>query len=161
MVNGNAFAYQKVQINTEITPQKLILMLYEGAIKRIKMAREGAKRNDPKQRGENIGKAIAIISKLNASLDPDIKTDEIIFLRNLYIAMMQELAKVSVTNNIKTLDRAEGYIMELKRIWETTVLNKPQESQENSESEEISRPAPTYGTGGYGQGSTLRTSIAV
>lgn len=124
MVHGNALnSYQKAQVYDEIDPNKLILMLYEGAIKRIALAREGLKKADPKVRGENLGKAIAIIAELNASLDSNIKTEEINFLRDLYAAMLIELPKVSVSKDIETLNRTEKYLAELKRIWETTVMN--------------------------------------
>lgn len=127
MVHGNAVlnSYQKAQMYDEIDPNKLILMLYEGAIKRIKLAREGMENEDPKQRGENLGKAIAIISELNACIDKDIQTEEINFLRSLYAKMLVELPKVSVTNDIKTLERTEKYLKELKNIWVTTVMNLP------------------------------------
>ena len=123
MVYNALSSYQKVQVSSEINPQKLILMLYEGAIKRITFAREGVINKSPKQRGENLSKAIAIISELNASLR-NIEDEQIAFLRSLYVAMMQELAKVSVTNDIQTLDRAIKYLVELKRIWETSVMGQ-------------------------------------
>jgi len=121
MVYNALSSYQKVQISSEINPQKLILMLYDGAIKRINFAREGVINKDPKQRGENLSKAIAIISELNASLR-NIEGEDIAFLRSLFLAMMQELCKVSLTNDIQTLDRATKYLMKLKRIWETSVM---------------------------------------
>ncbi|MDM8537632.1 flagellar export chaperone FliS [Desulfobacterales bacterium HSG17] len=133
MVYGNALnSYQKAQIYDEMDPKKLILMLYDGAIKRITLAREGIKNGDVQQRGENLGKAIAIIAELNASLDENIKTEEIVFLRGLYAAMLTELPKVSLNEDITILDRAEKYIKELKKIWETTVINKTDKTDNNS-----------------------------
>ena len=123
MVYNALNSYQKVQVSSEINPQKLILMLYDGAIKRITFAKEGVINNSPKQRGENLSKAIAIISELNASLH-NIEDEQIDFLKSLYIAIMQELAKVSITNDITTLDRAIKYLTELKRIWETSVMGQ-------------------------------------
>ncbi len=117
-------SYQKAQVYDEIDPKKLILMLYEGAIKRIKLSRKGLQENDPCMRGENLGKAIAIISELNASLDTSVKSEEIEFLSGLYNAMLIELPKVAVTKDVVILDRTEKYLTELKRIWETTVMKK-------------------------------------
>ena len=161
MVYNNALnSYQRVQVSSEIDPQKLILMLYEGAIKRINLAKEGVKINDPKMRGENTGKAIAIISELNASLDNDMMTKEILFLRNLYITMMHELAKVAITNDIQTLDRANKYLMELKRIWETSVMGakntqKPGTGQQKPGGTQTQAGYPGYEKHGH------RTSIAI
>jgi flagellar protein FliS len=129
MYRSNALnSYKKAQINEEIEPYKLIHMLYEGAIKKINLAIIGLKNNDPKIRGENIGKAIAIISELNASLDENIKGEEITFLKSLYSTMLIELPKVSLTGDIKTLERTKRYIEELKKIWETTVMTVKPES---------------------------------
>ncbi len=132
MVDNTALnSYHKAQVYEEMDPNKLIHMLYEGAIKRIRLAMEGVKNNDPRQRGENIGKAIAIISELNASLDEDVQTEEINFLRSLYSKMMVELPKVSVNGDIETLIRTEKYLAELKRIWEVTVMNQNTNHKEN------------------------------
>ena len=129
MVHQNAVdSYQKAQVYDEINPNKLILMLYEGAIKRVNLAREGIKKDNPQQRGENIGKAIAIISELNACLDAEVKTEEVNFLRDLYMAMLVELPKVSLNKDISILDRTEKYLLELKRIWETSVMGGRQQS---------------------------------
>lgn len=142
MVHQNAVnSYQKAQVYDEINPNKLILMLYDGAIKRVNLARAGIKKNDPQQRGENLGKAIAIISELNASLDADIRTEEINFLRSLYGAMLVELPKVSVNDDVTILDRTEKYLRELKRIWETTVMKAEREAI---------RAVPPKAKGGYG-----------
>ncbi|MBU1340939.1 MAG: flagellar export chaperone FliS [Proteobacteria bacterium] len=131
MVHGNALnSYHKAQVYDEMDPKKLILMLYEGAIKRIVLAREGIRNKDPKQRGENLGKAIAIIAELNACLDENIKTEEINFLRGLYAAMLTELPKVSVNEDIGILDRAEKYLTELKRIWVTSVMDTTNGTQQ-------------------------------
>ncbi len=159
MVHGNAInSYHKAQVYDEMDPQKLILMLYEGAIKRIVLAREGIKRSDPKLRGENLGKAIAIIAELNASLDENIKTEEINFLRGLYAAMLAELPKVSITEDIKTLDRAEKYLNELKRIWVENVMNNKNKSQAAKQP----RPADTQARQYPGQAMAChKSSIAI
>ncbi len=161
MVYSNALnSYQKAQVSCDISPEKLIHMLYEGAIKRINLAKEGLRRDDPRQRGENIGKAIAIISELNASLDKDIQTDEINFLRSLYMTMMNELANVSVTKNMETLELAGKYLMELKRIWETTVMTvKNKTAHAPVKNVKTGGASPAYPT--YGGNLTKRTSIAV
>ena len=161
MVYGNALqSYRKAQVSGEADPQKLILMLYDAAIKRLHLAKDGLEKDDPKLRGENIGKAIAIISELNASLDEDIKTDEINFLRGLYMTMMTELAKVSINKEIKTIERSIKYLSELKRIWETTVMKRT----DSSKSKETTPPQqhtaqPQYPA--YGNTTARAHSIAV
>ncbi len=162
MVHNSAAlnSYQKAQLYDEIDPNKLILMLYEGAIKRIKLAKQGIKNKDPKLRGENLGKAIAIISELNASLDTRGNTEEILFLKSLYQTMLVELPKVSVTNDIVTLDRADKYLAELKKIWETTVMNTEKIQKIHQKNAGVP-DTPKDSTGYYAHPAQQRHSFAV
>ncbi|MCP4118201.1 MAG: flagellar export chaperone FliS [Desulfobacteraceae bacterium] len=105
-------------------PKQLILLLYKGAIKRIRLAREGIEEGNIKKRGENLSKAIAIISELNASVDPKANDDVSQFLINLYTAILVELPKVSLDNDTEILDRTEAYILKLTEIWENEVMTK-------------------------------------
>jgi len=106
--------------------KKLILMLYDGAIKHLRLAKDGIKENNIPKRGENLGRAISIISELNASLDPGIRDDAIDFLRGLYAAILTELPKVSLSNDIDILRRTETYIEQLRRVWKDSVMAKPE-----------------------------------
>lgn len=159
MVYNALSSYQKVQISSEINPQKLILMLYDGAIKRISFAREGVINKDPKQRGENLSKAIAIISELNASLQ-NIEDEGIFFLRSLFLAMMQELCKVSVTNDIQTLDRTTKYLMELKRILETSVMGRENTAPHANSKTALKKEVSSMSYSGY-ENHGQKTSIAI
>jgi flagellar protein FliS len=117
------------QVNTYLsnhyegmTPEQLILLLYKGALDRIELTRQGIKENDLQKRGENLSKVIAIVSELNAAVDPEMMDEGTRFLRGLYAAILAELPKVSVTNDIKILDRTTAYITRLKEIWEKDVM---------------------------------------
>jgi flagellar protein FliS len=109
-------------------PKQLILMLYNGALSRLKRTREGIEENDIKKRGENLSKVIAIISELNASIDSTINDESTQFLRGLYTAILTELPKIAINNDLKTLALAETYISKLKEIWETQVMAKKKTS---------------------------------
>jgi flagellar protein FliS len=54
-----------------------------------------------------------------------------VFLRGLYTAILTELPKIALNNDIKILDRAESYIQELKGIWEKDVMGKKSSNQQN------------------------------
>lgn len=149
-------------------PQKLVLMLYDGAIKHIRLAKEGIKENNVPKRGENIGRAIAIISELNASLDPDIRDDAIDFLRGLYAAILAELPKVSISNDMEILRRTETYMEQLRGVWKTSVMAKPEKKNPEKEKPEASSslydaPVPVQKTGygpsisAYETGKSIRT----
>ncbi len=111
------------------TPEQLIQMLYKGALRNINLARQGIDENNPKKRGEHLGKTIAIISELYTSLDTKVKDESIQFLRELYSNMLSELPKVSLTNDPKALDLTYSYIKQLNKIWEDKVLNNHDNQQ--------------------------------
>lgn len=105
-------------------PKQLILLLYKGAISRLNLAMEGIEEKNIKKRGENLGKVIAIVSELNASLDPNMRDESTEFLRGLYESILIELSRVSLTNDIEILKRSKKYISRLKEIWEQEVMAK-------------------------------------
>lgn len=122
-------AYQQVNqyLNhhyESMNPEQLILLLYNGALSRLRLTREGIKEDDVKKKGENLSKAIAIISELNASVDSKMEDESTQFLRGLYAAILAELPKITFNNDLKTLNRTEKYISELKKIWEKDVMAK-------------------------------------
>lgn len=144
------------QVNTYLTnhyegmtPEQLILMLYNGALDRIEKTRQGIKEKNIQKRGENLSKVIAIISELNASVDPKMNDESTRFLRGLYTAILAELPKVSMTNDIVILNRTESYIKKLKQIWVTDVMGS---NAGISKKQTIKRRSlstiPAYGGGG-------------
>lgn len=106
-------------------PEQLILMLYNGALDRLNKVKEGIRDNDIRKRGENLSSAIAIISELNASLDPNMTDEGTEFLRGLYTAILTELPKVSLSDDLETVQKSEKYIRKLKDIWINTVMKQP------------------------------------
>ena len=107
-------AYQQVQSYLSnhyegMAPEQLILLLFEGALKSLKLAREGIKEKNIQKKGENLSKAIAIISELNASVDSQMNDESTQFLRSLYTAILEELPKVTLNNDIPTLNTVEGW----------------------------------------------------
>ncbi|OCC14162.1 Flagellar biosynthesis protein FliS [Dissulfuribacter thermophilus] len=130
MYNKAILNYKRTQIVTNHSPEQLILLLYEGAVQALKKAREGVEEQDVRKRGEGLGKAISIIGELNASLDMEAGGETAAFLRGLYLSILTELPKVNLTNDLRTLDIAIGYIEELKKLWKERVMNKEDSSSE-------------------------------
>ncbi len=130
-------------------PEKLIHMLYKGALQHLSYAREGVIEKNPKKRGEHLSKVISIISELNTSLDPEMNDESTQFLRGLYASILAELPKVSISNEIKTIDIAYSYVEKLNEIWETRVLN-------NSENKSGVSKTNLSAHGGYNSGNVSK-----
>lgn len=114
--------YSRMGSEAEIHPVKLIHMLYERVLLHLTIAEEGVLQMDPGKRGENIGKAIAIITELNSALSSDDESEAVQFLRGLYTAVLLELPKVSLTNDIQILRQSVKYMQQLKEIWQQTAM---------------------------------------
>ena len=118
-------AYRRVATQEQnIPPEKLIYLLYERVLKHLRWAGEGIDEQNPQKRGENLGKAIAIVAELNASLDMETAGEAAVFLRGLYAAILVELPKVSVSNDLEVIKRASRYLQKLKDIWEQTAMQE-------------------------------------
>ncbi|MBU0970068.1 MAG: flagellar export chaperone FliS [Proteobacteria bacterium] len=156
------------QVNTYLSnhydgmePEQLILLLYKGALDRLRLTREGIQEKNIKKRGENLSKVIAIISELNASVDPKMQDESTLFLRGLYSAILAELPKVSLTNNLQILDRTEAYIKKLHDIWETDVMGKSTKGSKAGVANPIKRNSRPAAVSGYGSAGTTQRFSAI
>ena len=118
-------AYLQAKVQPETDPKRLILMLYEGALEDLRLAKEGIEQQNARKRGEHLSRAVAIVSTLLTSLDSNVTDEPIAFLRELYQAMLIELGKVAVTHDVNTLDLAFRYLERLKHIWAHDVMGLP------------------------------------
>lgn len=117
-------AYFQAQASAKIHPAKLIHMMYERLLLNLTCACEGLEENDIKKRGENLSKAIAIITELNCCLRPEDESEPAQFLRGIYAAMLIELGKVAVTKDATVIRQAHKYVSRLKEIWEETAMQE-------------------------------------
>ncbi|MBU1406099.1 MAG: flagellar export chaperone FliS [Proteobacteria bacterium] len=117
-------AYRTTEKQGEISPVKLIHMLYERVLVHLALAEEGIREQAPKKRGENLGKAIAIITELQASIKSEDHSEAARFLRGLYGAILAELPRVSISQDVKVLRQARSYLERLKQIWEETAMRE-------------------------------------
>nr|MBF0223460.1 flagellar protein FliS [Desulfobulbaceae bacterium] len=117
-------AYQKSEAKTEIHQVKLIHLMYERVLPHLELVEQGLLQKDVKLRGENLSKAIALISELNAAIKNDDNSEAAEFLKGLYSAILVELPKVGISQNVETVRQASRYIQKLKSVWEETALKE-------------------------------------
>jgi flagellar protein FliS len=119
--NG-ANAYSKVAMETGVTaasPHKLILMLFEGALKAIATAQEQMKSGDIAGKGLSISKASTIIEEgLRASLDKKVGGDIAVNLDALYAYMNSQLMLAHLQNDVAKLEDVQELLRDLKGAWE-------------------------------------------
>lgn len=117
-------AYRQSESQGKIHPVKLIHMMYERLLDHLAIAEEGVLEGDLQKRGESLGKAIAILSELNVSIRDDDNSEAAQFLSGLYGAILAELPKVAVDNDVDILRQSRAYIQSLKGLWEQTAMKE-------------------------------------
>lgn len=114
--------YQKTQVTTA-SREKVLLMLYEGAIRFTKQARAAMKQNKIAEKGKYISKSTAILSELMATLDFKAGGQLAVDLENLYVFMIDKLIEANINNDVAALDTVEQLLMTLYEAWKDVVEN--------------------------------------
>lgn len=101
MKNG----YQKYKTTSiqSASREKLLLMMYEGAIKFTKLSLQAIEEKKIADRGINIGRAYDIIMELNNTLDHKVGGDISKNLEQLYMFMTEQLTKANLSGDPKPL----------------------------------------------------------
>lgn len=115
--------YTNVGLESSVSgadPHKLILMLYQGAILAIALAKNQIRRNEIAAKGASISKAIMIIDEgLKASLDQNVGGGLAQNLSALYDYMNQRLLIANLKNDIRVLDEVSNLLTDLRGAWES------------------------------------------
>jgi flagellar protein FliS len=114
-MNGIA-AYQQNAVTTQ-SRGKVVVMLYEGAVRFLKKAIEAMGNQDNEQKNLYLNKACDIILELNVSLDMEVGGEIAQNLRNLYMFMIRHLNAAHVENSPRPLEEVIGLLEELNEGW--------------------------------------------
>lgn len=115
--------YKSTQI-TSASREKLLLMMYEGAIKFTKLAIKAADEKKVAERCENIGRAFDIVLELNNTLDHKVGGEISAKLEQLYMYMTEQYTKANMSGtsdplkiNLKLLETLyEGWVGAIEKI---------------------------------------------
>lgn len=113
----NAFQKYKSTSVTSASKEKILLMLYEGAIKFTKRAIVACDEKNIAERGINIGKAFDIVMELNNTLDHKIGGDISKNLEQLYMFLTDQYTKANITGNVTHLKDALNILTTLQDAW--------------------------------------------
>ncbi len=122
MYNNPYQAYQKTQVMTS-RPDKVLLLLYEGAIRFTKLAAQKTREKNLAEKGKYISKALAIISELMNTLDHENGGALAADLENLYMFMMDRLIDANVKNSAEDCDAVEKLLTTLYGAWKDVIEN--------------------------------------
>ncbi len=118
MVYGAANAYKQNSVMTA-TPEELTLMLYDGAIKFMNIAKLNMENKNVEKSHYYLTRAQDIVDELNYSLDMnyEISND----LRDLYSFVSSKLVDANIYKDTKHLDDAVEIIGDMKDTWKEVI----------------------------------------
>ncbi len=121
----NAYGqYQQNQI-LSASPEQILIMLYDGAIRFTRQAMYGLEEENLAIFHHGIQKTLAIISEFSNSLDHEIGGEIAVNLDSLYTFMIRQLTLANLHKNIENLQVVERLLVDLRATWEEAVeLNK-------------------------------------
>ena len=105
--------YRSVIANTTESKEEILLMLYEGALTSVRIARRGIEEKNPKLKGENISKVLAILTELDCALDREKGGELAENLAGIYRYLMNRLTVVNIKNDPEPLEEVERLLGEL------------------------------------------------
>lgn len=114
--------YQKTQVTTA-SREKILLMLYEGAIRFTKHAHAAMLEKKIAEKGKYISKATAILSELMATLDFKAGGQLAAELENLYVFMIDKLIEGNIHNDPECLKAVENILRTLYVAWQDVIEN--------------------------------------
>jgi flagellar protein FliS len=122
MVEQAAQKYARLEVETGVaaaSPQRLIVMLYDGAVRSLLAAKAAFAAGDVAGRGARISKAISIIDEgLRPAVDPTAGGEIAQNLLRLYEYIVNRLLLANLKSDAASLDEAIALLSELKGAWE-------------------------------------------
>jgi len=118
MYNNTSNAFAIYQENNVMTAgrEKLLLMLYDGAIKFLRFSRVAIDENNIEKAHNYIVKAENIITELMVTLNMDIEISKSLYA--LYDYMKFRLAEANARKDKAMIDEVVGMLSELRETWE-------------------------------------------
>ena len=118
MVHQGIRQYQQTTICSQ-SPEQLIVMLYEGALRFLESARAAALNGDLPEMGRQVGRAQRIVLELQCSLDHAVGGELAGNLDALYGFVLQELTALRLDAQTRHIDDCSRVLLPLLATWRT------------------------------------------
>jgi len=118
MTNEALNAYKRNTVLTA-TPEELTLMLYEGAIRFMNIAKYSIENKDYEKAHSSLIRAQDIIMELNTTLNMDYEISH--NLRKLYNFIYERLVDANIRKDIKAIDDALEITSDMRDTWKEVI----------------------------------------
>ncbi len=117
-INNPYQSYQQNSVNTA-SPGELTLMLYNGCLKFIHIAKNAIQTKDIQVKNTNIQKAQKIIQELMVTLNQDLEVSK--DMLSLYDYMNRRLIEANIKNDASILEEVEGLVTDFRDTWKQVI----------------------------------------
>ncbi|MDX8363828.1 flagellar export chaperone FliS [Cytobacillus sp. IB215665] len=113
--------YQSYQTNsvTTASPGELTLMLYNGCLKFINLARKAIQENNIEEKNTNLIKSQNIIQELMVTLNMDVEVSK--NMMSMYDYINRRLIDVNINNDLDALAEVEAHVAEFRDTWKQVI----------------------------------------
>lgn len=125
MTNASPMShYRRTEIETA-SPAKLLLMLYDGAIRRLDRANRSIDSSDMSGAHDHLVRAQDIILELMLSLDWDVGGDIPARLHSLYDFMYRRLVEANIRKDKAPIGEVLSLLEQLRQTWSEVINTTP------------------------------------
>ncbi len=117
-------AYQTTEILTA-DPGRLILLLYDGALRALREARESLARGQHMEKFECLDRAENIVAELMGCLDEEKGGEIARQLKSLYAYVLKRILDANLKGDEKAIDECLRILGTLRDAWQTILQKKP------------------------------------
>ncbi len=123
---NSAANYRAQQIQTA-SKEQLLIMLFEGAIRFLNLAKAGHEEQNVEKFHNNIIKTQRILMEFMTTLDFDVGGEMAQNLFQVYEYLHYQLVQANIKKDVKMIEEVQSHLRELKETWEKAILIAKQE----------------------------------
>ncbi|MBM7618357.1 flagellar protein FliS [Bacillus tianshenii] len=124
-INNPYQAYQQNAVSTA-TPGELTLMLYNGALKFMRLAKKGMEEKNLELKNTNLIKAQKIIQELMVTLNTDLEVSK--SMLSMYDYMNRRLIEANIKNDSEIIAEVEALMTEFRDTWKQVIQTNRQQA---------------------------------
>ena len=124
-------SYQQNAINTA-SPGELTLMLYNGCLKFIHIAKTAIAEKNIEMKNINIQKAQKIIQELMVTLNPELEVSK--SMMPLYDYVYRRLIEANIKSDVAILEEVEEFVTDFRDTWKQVIqINRQKQYAEGGQ----------------------------
>jgi len=118
MYRQQASFYKRREIQTA-SPGKIVVMLYDGALKNLNIAEDAYQNKDYEQKSRALTKVSDIVTELMGSLNFEKGGEIADRLQTLYVYVLQKIVDADINKNMQAIQESRKILSELRDAFAT------------------------------------------